>query len=196
MAFIQSKGVYAKEEPSPKVGKQRAVPHFLIIPEGYFKNTEIVSRTVRDSKGYYDPVTRSQKDQEVRYDFLKGNATPVWNEQHVLWLLANLEGTGIHEVAWEPGPDKVEHFHVAAKNASERKLLDSNYRLDQSTEYVTKTYKPVPSVVLRTPADIRNGLKLELKQDERLAKPASKTKAQQIVDDVVKSVKPAASGKK
>lgn len=168
MAFIKSTGINAKEEPNPKGNnKPRVVPHYLFIPESaYGPTTQTLSRTVSDPDGYFDKRTQKYKNQEVTYYFLRGQATPVWNEQHVHWLMQSLDGTGIVEVAWTNGPDKVEHFHPERTNPVDRRM-NGPYKTDESFEVVTKTFKPVLTKVIRTADDIKKGVKMALTEKER-----------------------------
>lgn len=167
MAFIKSKGITAKEEPNPRSTKQRVVPHYLYLPDQAYGDKGVsFTRTYTDVQGYFDKRSQKNKNQDINYLFLKGQATPVWNETHVHALLDNLKQLGVVEVAWTPGPDKVENFHPERTKALDIKL-NGTYNLEESFEVVTKTFKPVLTKVIRTPDDIENGRKLELTEKER-----------------------------
>lgn len=195
MVFIESKQIFAKEEPNPIKKRVKIAPHYIVIPNSaYGENNESFSRKISDPEGYLDPRKQSLVPAEIDYLFIKNNPTPVWKEEHVLWILENLAGLGAYECAYTTGPDKVEHFHPERTNALDRRI-NGRYDKKESFEWRTKTFKPVPSIVLRTGEDVMSGKKRHLTEEQRRAK-AEGFISEPLDEEEIKKPSKAAKGSK
>lgn len=148
----------AKQEPMPKIKKDRRPPHYLFIPN----LTRPVSKMVYDSKGYIQ--NNEYKAETAIYRFEPGRPTAVMKQRHAIMLLEAFADNGIVEVAFRELEPVVEQFHPVNNRRTEI-MTGQKYNLTQVKKVVTRRFEPVMNQVIRSGEEIAAEL-LSMRREE------------------------------
>jgi len=140
----------ARKEPLPDETKDHTPPHYLMLPS---QSSVCVQRNVVDPKGAKEPKGSKLKPAEIPYRFFKNKATPVHKDSHADFLLKNLSGTGIIEVAYEELEPIKKDYHPQYTD----KIRRGDYNEEAEATVTRRRFRPVMDEVVRTGKEVENG---------------------------------------